>query len=261
MLSVNLWNIVHLYRNKITFFILALFFLSFSAEAQMGKRGKEINNPNYDKRFVSYGFLLAIHTSNYKLEYSDAFATPENPLHNQYSLDQVHSVLPRWTTGFNLGFIVNFRFSDQFDTRLTPQVAFYEHHLDYRFLSNSSTNGPILVEQIIESTLVEFPLLLKYKSERRGNTRVYLLTGVKPGIEVSGKNQIQSGNETLDIREGNLSVEVGAGLDIYFPLFKFSPEIRYSRGLTNLHRNLENQYSASIRELNTNTITLYFLFQ
>ena len=261
MLTINFWNIIHLHRNKITCFILVLLFSSISAEAQVEKRGQNINNPNYDQRFVSYGFLLAIHTSNYKLEYSDAFATPESPVNQQYNLDQIHSVLPRWTTGFNLGFIVNFRFSDQFDTRLTPQVAFYEHHLDYRFLPQGSGNGPIKVEQIVESTLVEFPLLLKYKSERRGNTRVYLVTGAKVGVEVAGKNKIESGNELLDIREGNLTAEVGAGLDIYFPLFKFSPEVRYSRGLTNLHRELDNQFSASIKELNTNTITLYLLFQ
>lgn len=263
MHSINFWNIIDIYRNKIAFFILAFTIISFSTSAQMKekKRGKDINNPNYDNRFVSYGFLLAIHTSNYKLEYSDAFATPESPINNQYNLDQIHSVLPRWTTGFNLGFIVNFKFADMLDARLTPQVAFYEHHLDFRFLPGGATNGPIKVEQVLESTLVEFPILLKYKSERRGNTRVYLIGGAKTAIEVSGKNKIESGNEILDIREGNLSVEAGFGFDIYFPLFKFSPEIRYSRGITNLHRPLENQFSAAIRELNTNTVTLYLLFQ
>ena len=41
--------------------------------------------------------------------------------------------------------------------------------------------------RIVENTMVEFPILLKYKSERRGNIRMYMIGGVKPGIEASGK--------------------------------------------------------------------------
>lgn len=259
----NIWHFINIYGKKVTFLFIFLI-ISASAVAQIKNKGKEINNPNYDNRFISYGFLLGIHTSNYKLEYSDAFANPESPVSKEYGLESIHSVLPKWTTGFTLGFIVNFKFFDLMDARLTPQVTFYEHHLDYRYVINrnsGSPGNPIQVEQVIESTLVEFPVLVKFKSERRGNTRAYLIGGLKPAIEVSGKNQIESGNEILDVREGNISIEMGFGLDIYFPLFKFSPEIRYSRGITNMHRPLNNEFSASLSELNTNTITLYLLFQ
>lgn len=254
MYAPNLWNIINIHGNKIALVLVLLFSIS-NASAQIGEREKQINNPNYDNRFVSYGFLLALHTSNYKLEYSTAFAMAQE---NDGDLGDIHSIQPRWSTGFNLGFIVNFRLDEQVDLRLTPQVSFYERHLDYRLTSQRDS---LKVEQIIESTLVEFPLLLKYKSERRGNTRVYLIGGLKAGIEVSGKNKIESANKTLDIREGDLTLEMGLGLDLYFELFKFSPEIRYSRGLTNMHRSIDTIYSRSLRELNTNTITLYLLFQ
>ena len=264
MEPANFWHIIHLYRKEIIFSLMLL--ISFSSLAQKrAKKQDDINNPNYDERFISYGFLLGVHTSNYKLEYSDAFANESSPLNQQYNLSDIHSVQPKWTTGFTLGFIVNFKFYPLLDARLTPQVTFYEYHLNYRYVVTSGGSnpdqGPIEVEQIVESTLVEFPVLVKFKSERRGNTRAYVVAGAKTGIEVSGKNKIRSGNEILDVREGNLSVELGAGLDVYFPLFKFSPEIRYSRGITNMHRELDNAYSASLRELNTNTITLYLLFQ
>lgn len=260
--SSDIWHIIHLYWKKVT---LLLFISIVFSSALMAQRRtqKEIYNPNYDRRFITYGFLLGIHTSNYKLEYSEAFVMPESPVNEQYNLDAFHSIIPQWNTGFTLGFIVNFRFYELLDARLTPQVSFYEYRLDYRYVLSSgpTTNGPLSEVQIIEATQVEFPILVKFKSERRGNTRAYFVAGMKPAVEVSGKKEISSGNEILDVREGNLTAEIGVGLDIYFPLFKFSPEIRYSRGLTNMHQPLENKYSASLRELNTNTITLYLLFQ
>lgn len=258
--SPDLRNIINLYREKVILTILLLIF-SGNAYAQLEfDKGKVIHNPNYDSRFISYGFLLGIHTSNFKMEYSDAFATPDSEISQLYNLEDFHSILPQWTTGFNLGFIVNFKMADLLDVRITPQVTFYEYHLEYRYLVNSTTTV-LSEERIIESTLVEFPLLAKFKSERRGNTRAYMVGGIKPGLEVSGKNRQESDDVSLDVRQANLTLELGLGLDVYFPLFKFSPEIRYSRGLTNMHLPLENQYSVSIRELNTNTITLYLLFQ
>jgi hypothetical protein len=58
-----------------------------------------------------------------------------------------------------------------------------------------------------------------------------------------------------------MSLEAGIGLDLYFPLFKFSPEIRFSRGITNVLDNTQNAYGLPLKHVNTNTITMYLLFQ
>jgi hypothetical protein len=170
--------------------------------------------------------------------------------------DSLYSVEPSWSQGFSLGFIVNYRLTDFLDLRVTPKVAFYEHKLTYRFIN---TNAPDK-EELVETTMVELPLLLKYKSERRGNIRMYVIGGVKPGIEASGKNkEDESGN--LKVNGSNLSLEAGFGFDLYYPLFKFSPEIRFSRGISNLLANTTNAYGQPLKFVNTNTITVYFLFQ
>ena len=59
----------------------------------------------------------------------------------------------------------------------------------------------------------------------------------------------------------DVAIDVGFGIDIYYPLFKFSPELRFSLGLKNLHNKDENIYSSSIQELKTYTVTLYLLFE
>lgn len=205
-------------------------------------------NPNYDTKRLSYGFLIGLHSAAYQIKYSENFITQ--------ALDTVYAVEPSWSPGFSLGFIVNYRLEDLWDLRLTPKVAFYEHKLRYLFTDDTKTE-----EQLVETTMVEFPILLKFKSERRENLRMYMIGGIKPGIEASGKKEIENVTTTLEVTGANLSLEFGIGLDIYYPLFKFSPEIRFSRGIVDVLDNRTNKYGLPLERVNTNTITVYLIFQ
>lgn len=244
MQAAYIWNKLDLYRAKII--LVGLLLIAGSLHGQSYKWARR-NNPNYDERKLTYGFLIGLHTSTYQLKYADVFVTPD--------FDTLHSVIPEWRPGFSLGFIVNYRLHEFWDFRLTPEVAFYEHKLRYNF-----TDGTYL-EGFVETTMVEFPFLLKYKSMRRGNVRMYMIGGVKPGIEASGKKEIENTTTQLEVKNVTLNLEAGLGFDLYFPLFKFSPEIRFSRGMTDLLDNTENKYGKPLRHVNTNTITVYLLFQ
>jgi hypothetical protein len=191
--------------------------------------------------------MIGIHTSAYQLKYSDQFVTP--------AFDTVHSVQPQFSAGFSLGFLVNLRLNEVLDLRVMPKAGFYGHKLLYYYTNNTTKR------QLVETTMVEFPILLKYKSMRRGNVRMYMIGGFTPAIEASGKNDVQSSTANLSIRSTNLSVDAGMGFDFYFPLFKFSQEIRFSRGLTNMLGSDASVYSAPLKHLNTNTISVYFIFQ
>jgi hypothetical protein len=218
--------------------------ISLVSEAQKSRWAKR-NNPNYDDRKLSYGFLIGLHSNSYQLKYSDKFA----------DMDTLHSVVPSWSGGFSLGFIVNYRITEYLDFRITPNVAFYEHRVTYLFTDNTPDK-----EELVESTMVELPILVKYKSDRRGNVRMYMVGGIKPSIEASGKNkEDESGN--LKVKGTNLSLEAGFGFDLYYPLFKFSPEIRFSKGIANMLGNDLNAYGEPLKRINTNTITVYLLFQ
>lgn len=244
------WHKFDLHRYKVI--LVALLLLAIAGEAsaqQQGLRWVRKNNPNYDKRKLSYGFLIGLHTSSLQIKYSDRFVTTD--------LDTVLAVQPAWSTGFSLGFIVNYRLADLLDVRLTPKVSFYEHRIRYLYTDRTQP----MDEQLIEKTMVEFPVLLKYKSERRGNIRMYMIGGVNPAIEASGKKDIEANKASLEIKEFNFNLEVGVGFDLYYPLFKFSPEIRYSRGIINTLGNTNNIYGQPLKYVNTNTISVYFLFQ
>ena len=246
MQTTYFWNKLDLRRGKTLAVLLLLIFISLGAFGQRGK--KQIFNPNYDNKFVSYGFLLQIQTTTYQTKYSDVFVSD--------AFDSVYAINSKWSTGFSLGFLINFRLERYFDLRITPTVAFQEYKVDYEFVNQPTDN------QLISSTYVDVPILLKYKSVRRGNARMYFVGGLKPGFQVSSKNPDEElGNEFLITNNFNLSGEIGVGVDIYYPLFKFSPEIRYSGGLLNILGNKTNDYGIGLDRVNTQTISLILFFQ
>ncbi|HEX5172378.1 MAG TPA: porin family protein [Cyclobacteriaceae bacterium] len=246
MQNANVWNKHHLHRAKVIVITLACLLTGVASFAQ-AKRWVRKNNPNYDERKISYGFLIGLHSSALQLKYADQFVTP--------AFDSVYAVQPGWSNGFSLGFIVNFHAEEYLDFRLTPKVSFYEYRVKYVY-TNRSFN-----EQVVSSTMVEFPFLAKYKSARRGNVRMYMVGGITPGIEASGKKDLESSVNKLELERFNVSLEGGFGFDLYYPLFKFSPEIRFSRGLMNVLGNSTNIFGAPLKAAYTNTITVYFLFQ
>jgi len=243
MQKSHFWNKCYLHWPKVILF-LGLFLIASSGFSQ---GYKEVFNPNYDNKKFSYGFLIGLHKTGYKLKYSDKFVTND--------LDTLHSIQPVQSPGFSLGFLVNYRLGEFFDLRITPKVAFYEYKIEYYYTSG------LHVDQLKEATVVEFPIVFKYKSDRRGNSRMYVLAGLKPGFEASGKNDIASSRETLNINRLNFSADFGLGFDLYFPLFKFSPELRFSKGLANMLSTDPSIYNEGLARLNTNTIHLYLLFQ
>ena len=243
MQSTHIRNKFSLLGYQITVLLIFVSILSYGQHFKWAKR----NNPAFDTRKISYGFMIGLHTSAYQLKYSDQFVTQ--------SFDTVHSVQPQFSAGFSLGFLVNLRFNDVLDLRVMPKAGFYNHKLTY-FYTNNTTR-----QQLVETTMVEIPILLKYKSQRRGNVRMYMIGGITPAIEASGKNDVQSTTANLSIRATNVSLDAGFGFDFYFPLFKFSQEIRFSKGIQNMLGPDPSVYAAPMKYLNTNTISVYFIFQ
>jgi hypothetical protein len=86
-----------------------------------------------------------------------------------------------------------------------------------------------------------------------------MIGGVKPAFEASGKKE--QTKEELELKGTNISIEAGFGFDLYYPLFKFSPEIRFSRGLIDILGNTTNEFGQPLTRVNTNTVTVYLLFQ
>lgn len=220
-------------------FLLSLF-LIVKVQAQ---DPRWTNLPYYDDKFMHYGFTLGVNASGFKSKVSSGY----------FDNDTTLNVSPTYTPGFSLGFIVNFRLHEHFDLRILPTVGFYSRSVTYDFTNSIDI-------QTIESTFMEIPLLLKYKSMRRGNSRVYVLGGFKAAIEAGAKKK-QRKSSDLRTNGFDLCLDLGVGMDLYCPLFKFSPELRFSHGLLDLLSNDPNVYSSSLSRLSSNTISLFLNFE
>ena len=113
------------------------------------------------------------------------------------------------------------------------------YHLKYadRDLGTSVTKK-------VESVIVTFPLQVKFRSDRIGNFRVYMLGGGKVDFDLASNARARKAEELLKINKMDYGVEAGLGFNFYFPSFILSPEIKISNGLSNLHsRDEQLKYS------------------
>ncbi len=248
MQALNTRYKFYIHSCKVAFISLVLL-LGLGVETYAQRNITE-NLIDYDEQWIHYGFLMSLHNSRYRIEYDEVFTTPR--------MDSLHSIVPGKLGGFKLGFVVNIFLFQYLDFRILPTVGFYEFDLSYR-----RTDGSVLRE-LKDATMMELPLLLKYKSVRRGNMAMYLVGGVNPSFEAAGKGDKVVKRDKLELKNFNLAFEVGAGFDIYYPLFKFSPEVRYSFGLRNLLDKREdrpNDFTENLSRLVTHNIAFFITFE
>ena len=144
--------------------------------------------------------------------------------------------------------------------RFVPALIFGERQLEYGFINNSNSNNEKLKK--IESTLLEFPVYLKYKSARYNNFRAYVMSGIKYSMDIASQDEIDDeGQEIVKLKKNDLMGEIGFGLDFYLEYFKFSPQIKISHGLINLLTKDQSVYTKSINGLRTNGWMLSFTFE
>lgn len=225
--------------------VLILLFLGLSCLSLYGQQDTKINMQDFDKRKVHYGYLMGLNYSTFKLKFSDEYLAQ----------DTVSDIQPVGGPGFELGFIFNYRLGEFFDARALPKVSFYERTLKYYFSNYVESD-----EATFEASNLELPLLLKYKSSRRRNTRLYMVGGVKGSFEVGAKRR-QNRNDQIGFRNFSFFAEYGVGLDIYNQLFKLSPELRFSLGLTDILQPADNIYSAPLAAVKPFSFSFSLMFE
>mgnify|MGYP006080044947 CR=1 FL=1 len=215
-----------------------------------GQRYKKPQNlVKYDFKKIHFGFTLGINALNFNVKKSN------NSLNN----DTLLSILAQNQKGFNLGIVSNLRLGRYTDLRFIPTLVFGERILDYGFneANNLTTNS-----KRIESTLIDFPISLKYKSARYNNFRTYIICGVKYSLDIASQYKIDDeGQELVKLNNHDFMIEGGFGIDFYLQYFKFSPQIKLSHGLINILSKDKTVYTETINNLKTSGWILSFTFE
>jgi outer membrane protein with beta-barrel domain len=212
-----------------------------------------------DQNDLSFGFSFSYVSSGFKIVKKPGWRTPfyDQASHKNIT-DSLNSISSGSLPGFAIGFITRYRITDHLEARATPSIVFADRALTYTYPTASEN-----VTKEIQTTSVDFPLLLKLKSDRIQDFRAYVLGGVKYTVAV-GKGVNDMDLDLLDKVVKNVrgfgSYEAGIGCDIYFEFFKLSPEIKISNSFGNVLVPENHPFSSPISKLSLHTImfSLYF---
>jgi len=228
--------------------ILLILLIPVMATAQ---KAKPKNDSNYDERLLHFGFSMGLNTMD--------FNAKMNPSDTNNWTAEVVSLKP----GINIQIVMDYRPTTYLDVRFLPGVSFGQRNLNFYDEDGVLVND----EQQLESSFLEFPLLIKGKGMRLNNSRPYLIGGINFRYDLAAKKEYDEDSDVyIRLRKADLYYEVGAGIDFYLPYFKLTIEAKMSNGLRDVLVHDEPhpyhpQYVNSIESLKSQMWVLSFHFE
>lgn len=201
---------------RITYPVIVLLLLFAGGGTVLGQKKKPMNKSWYDEKPVHFGFSLGFNTMDFRV-------TPD---FDYYSADSLYPEVAFLSPGINIQVIIDYRPAEYWDIRFLPGVSFGQRKLNYY------KSSQVYDEQVVESSFLEFPLLLKYKGKRLNNVRPYLVGGLNFRHDLAGRKGYDDDKSVyLRLHRSDLYYEAGAGMDFYLPYFKLAVELKMSNGL------------------------------
>lgn len=210
-------------------------------------KGGNYNYMDFQRRNYYFGITLAYNRSDYKIYRGKDFLN--NPT--------IGGVVPARGPGFNLQIISNLKIGEDFDLRFLPGFSFAERNIEF----DSVRRKPKILPSKIESVFVELPFQVRYKSAPYHDKRLFVMSGIKYSYDIQARSRTRQLANSIRISPTDFQVEVGAGIQMFFPYFIFSPEMKFSHGLGNILIYRDGHQQTSVLEKlmsRTFTISLHF---
>jgi hypothetical protein len=115
--------------------------------------------------------------------------------------------------------------------RFIPTLSFQERVLNYQSLdSKNFRNG--IGEERINSTSLDFPLMLQFRTKRYNNFTAYALIGGQYSIDLQSQEKASQSyiDPFIKIKKNDFQGQIGGGVEFFAPYFKFGLELKYSQG-------------------------------
>ena len=220
--------------------------------AQRNGKAKVTNLQSFDNNPYHFGFVLSVNTSSLILELKDQTM-------NQDSLFYINPVSQ---PGFNLGMLASLDMTPNWHLRFIPTLSFDERILEYVFLEADGTYQEY--KKNVSSTSIDFPLLLKYRTDRLNNTAFYVIGGGAFSLDVATQKDVNNNREDeaiVKIDNTNISGHFGVGVDFFLPYFKFGIELKSVFGLKNIFIDDQSKFADPIQSLHSRSFVISFTFE
>jgi hypothetical protein len=221
-----------------------------TAFSVMSQTRKVQNQPYADHKLYHFGFHVGLHAQDLLLT--------NNGLADENGIVRFAEI-PDYSPGFSVGVIGDLFLNPYMNLRLTPTLHFGDKTLRYVFSDNREPK-----DISVRSNYLSMPLELKISSMRNNNMRPYIIGGLYGDLDLGRKR----GAEIL-LGQMDYGFEFGFGCTFYMPFFRFSPELKFKFGLTNIlehnREDLTNDadkiFANSISKATARMVVLVFNFE
>lgn len=221
MEASNIGHMQYIYRSKVILIGLTIAIcslISIHTNAQ-NYGGSNFNYQSFKAKQYYFGITLAYNTSNYSVFRSKQFL-------EESDVTRIESIRG---PGLNLGLVTNLKIGNYFDIRFLPTLSFATRNLNYVIPTADRPD----FERKLDPVFVEAPLQFRYKSDAYNDMKMFVLGGIKYGFDVSSQSRTRLERSLVRIAPSDFAIEVGFGFQFFFPYFIFSPELKFSQGLSN----------------------------
>ncbi|MCR4916023.1 MAG: PorT family protein [Prevotella sp.] len=201
--------------------IISIIILALLTITALGQQRKVQNKPYIDLRPLHFGIQIGLNMQDVEMRNKgpQLLEMPDMEPTERLVLCDADT----WNPGFSVGVVADMRLSQHFNLRISPTMHFGSKHLVFRDFNDLNDAGnPRETTQDMKNTYIAFPVDLKFSAERFNNYRPYMLAGISPMLNLSGKDQ-----DFIHLKRFDTMVEVGLGCDYYLPFFKFIPELKF----------------------------------
>jgi hypothetical protein len=118
----------------------------------------------------------------------------------------------------------------------------------------------------VQPVFLDFPLLVKFRTNRINNFAAYVIGGGRFGLDMSSSEDVKNSSASLEDQivktsRADYGLEVGGGMDFFLEYFKFGIELKLGLGLKNMLIQENLKFSSPIESLRSKVWSLSFTFE
>ncbi len=206
---------------KKTIYILLLILLGTS---NSGLCQSGTNYLRFDRKKFHFGFALGVNTADFNYRYQI----------DSTNTDSLVSINVTKQPGFNLGIVSSWNINQIVHFRFIPSLSFQERVFTYHYQDKGELS---VMESRLESTTLDFPLMLKLRTKRINNFAAYFLTGAQYSLDLATQSKIavDVNNPIMKMKQHDFAYQFGGGFDFFMEYFKLGLELKLSNGFRNVN--------------------------
>lgn len=198
------------------------------------------NRPYTDLRPFHLGILVGTHLQDLEfVNVGPQTITDDDGTQRTYLITTDQD---RWDDGFNVGVLGEARINDHMAFRVAPALYFGTRHISFHNMDEHAPDSTLAHSQTMKSVYISCAMDFIFASKRNGNTRPYLMAGINPVVNLTGKK-----DDIIRLKRYDVFLEAGIGCDFYLPFFKLRPELKFMYGLANC---LDTGHADQLRDAN-----------